>query len=140
MIFNYLARRDRLNWQATSHGLALELGGANVEPISRHALAGLNTRLPSRRERHFSGCFPCLRSWNMLHARLFTSLRLPIRLQFGLSDNCAKPFLRTNPYRYILHDRDAALSTLLDASIVRMGLEVIATALRSRRRIRYANG
>jgi len=44
MMFNYLARRDRLDWEATSRGLALELGVANVGPISRHALAGLNTR------------------------------------------------------------------------------------------------
>ena len=44
MIFNYLARRDRLDWEATSRGLALERGGGNVGPISRHALAGLNTR------------------------------------------------------------------------------------------------
>src|ERR1700680_3984164 len=44
MIFNYLARRDRLDWEATSRGLALELGGGNVGPISRHTLAGLNTR------------------------------------------------------------------------------------------------
>ena len=44
IMFNHLARRDRLDWEATSRGLALELGVGNVGPISRHALAGLNTR------------------------------------------------------------------------------------------------
>src|ERR1700675_2885289 len=44
IIFNYLARRDRLDWEATSRGLALELAAGNAGPISRHTLAGLNTR------------------------------------------------------------------------------------------------
>jgi low molecular weight protein-tyrosine phosphatase len=44
MMFNYLARRDRLDWRATSRGLALELGVGNVGPISCHVLAGLKTR------------------------------------------------------------------------------------------------
>jgi protein-tyrosine phosphatase len=44
ILFNHLARRDRLDWEAASRGLALELGTGNVGPISRHALAGLNTR------------------------------------------------------------------------------------------------
>jgi protein-tyrosine phosphatase len=44
MMFNYLARRDRLDWEATSRGLALELGLGNVGPISRYVLAGLNRR------------------------------------------------------------------------------------------------
>jgi putative transposase len=34
-------------------------------------------------------------------------------------------------YRFILHDRDAIFSTGFDASVVRMGLEVIATPVRS---------
>jgi protein-tyrosine phosphatase len=44
MMFNYLARRDRLDWEATSRGLALEFGVGNVGAISRHVLAGLNIR------------------------------------------------------------------------------------------------
>jgi protein-tyrosine phosphatase len=44
IMFNHLARQDRLGWEATSRGLALELGAGNVGPISRHALAGLNAR------------------------------------------------------------------------------------------------
>jgi protein-tyrosine phosphatase len=44
IMFNHLAHRDRLDWEATSRGLALELGTANVGPISRHTLAGLDTR------------------------------------------------------------------------------------------------
>jgi protein-tyrosine phosphatase len=44
MMFNYLARRDRLDWEATSRGLALEFTVGNVGPISRHVLAGLNKR------------------------------------------------------------------------------------------------
>jgi protein-tyrosine phosphatase len=44
VMFNYLAGRARLDWEATSRGLALELGLGNVGPISRHVLAGLNTR------------------------------------------------------------------------------------------------
>ena len=34
-------------------------------------------------------------------------------------------------YRFILHDRDAIFSTLLDASVARMGFEVIKTPVRS---------
>ena len=34
-------------------------------------------------------------------------------------------------YRFILHDRDAIFSTLLDASIAHMGLEVVKTPVRS---------
>ena len=34
-------------------------------------------------------------------------------------------------YRFILHDRDAIFSTQLDASVARMGLEVIKTPVRS---------
>ena len=34
-------------------------------------------------------------------------------------------------YRFFLHDRDAILSPGLDASIARMGLEVIKTPVRS---------
>ena len=34
-------------------------------------------------------------------------------------------------YRFILHDRDAIFSTGFDASIARMGLEVIETSVRS---------
>jgi hypothetical protein len=41
MMFNYPARRDRLDWEATSRGLALELGVGNVGPISHHALDAL---------------------------------------------------------------------------------------------------
>jgi putative transposase len=33
-------------------------------------------------------------------------------------------------YRFILHDRDAIFSTQLDASVARMGLEVIKTPVR----------
>jgi len=44
IMFNYLARRDRLDLEARSRGLALELDVDNLGPISRHALAGLNTR------------------------------------------------------------------------------------------------
>ena len=44
IIFNHLARRERLDWEATSRGLALELGVGNKGPISRHALAGLDAR------------------------------------------------------------------------------------------------
>ena len=36
-----------------------------------------------------------------------------------------------HPYRFILHDRDAIFSTRLDASVARMGLEVIKTPVRS---------
>ena len=44
IMFNHLARQDRLGWEATSRGLALELGAGKLGPISRHALARLNAR------------------------------------------------------------------------------------------------
>jgi protein-tyrosine phosphatase len=44
MMFNYFARQERLDWEATSRGLALQFGVGNVGPISRHVLAGLTTR------------------------------------------------------------------------------------------------
>jgi protein-tyrosine phosphatase len=44
IIFNHLAHCSRLNWAATSRGLALGRGVDNVGPISRHTRAGLNAR------------------------------------------------------------------------------------------------
>jgi protein-tyrosine phosphatase len=36
LVFNHLARRDHLDWRATSRALVLELGACNVGPISLH--------------------------------------------------------------------------------------------------------
>lgn len=44
LLFNHLAPQHGLDWQATSRGLALELGVENVETISQHTLAGLAAR------------------------------------------------------------------------------------------------
>lgn len=44
LLFNYLAPQHDLDWQATSRGLALELGVNNVGAISQHALASLAAR------------------------------------------------------------------------------------------------
>ncbi len=43
-LFNYLARKHGLNWQADSRGLALERGVNNVGAISRYAKAALAER------------------------------------------------------------------------------------------------
>ncbi len=43
-VFNDLATRAGLDWQATSRGLALELGKWNVGPISAHTRAALAAR------------------------------------------------------------------------------------------------
>jgi protein-tyrosine phosphatase len=44
LLFNKSALQERLGWRATSRGLALELGGQNVGPISQHVLRGLFAR------------------------------------------------------------------------------------------------
>jgi protein-tyrosine phosphatase len=44
LLFNHLAQQHDLKWQATSRGLALELGVNNVGSISQHTLAGLAAR------------------------------------------------------------------------------------------------
>lgn len=41
VLFNELARRRQLNWQAESRGIATGLGVNNVGPISVHAVKGL---------------------------------------------------------------------------------------------------
>ncbi len=43
-LFNSLAERHRVNWRATSRGVATEFGVHNVGPISSYALAGLRER------------------------------------------------------------------------------------------------
>jgi protein-tyrosine phosphatase len=44
MLFNHLAARAAIGWQAISRGLALELGAHNVGPIATATLAGLVAR------------------------------------------------------------------------------------------------
>jgi protein-tyrosine phosphatase len=44
-LFNYLATKQGLDWQADSRGLALERGVNNVGAISRYALEALAVRL-----------------------------------------------------------------------------------------------
>jgi len=44
VLFNHLAQQRDLDWQATSRGLALELGMNNVGAISQHTVAALATR------------------------------------------------------------------------------------------------
>jgi protein-tyrosine phosphatase len=44
IMFNHLARHDRIDWEATSRGVALEFGLHNVGPISPHALDALKMR------------------------------------------------------------------------------------------------
>jgi protein-tyrosine phosphatase len=43
-LFNHLAARHHLPWQATSCALAIEKGKWNIGPISPHALAALQAR------------------------------------------------------------------------------------------------
>ncbi|KYC41087.1 protein tyrosine phosphatase [Scytonema hofmannii PCC 7110] len=44
-LFNWLATKQGLDWQADSRGLAIERGVNNVGPISRYALEALAVRL-----------------------------------------------------------------------------------------------
>jgi protein-tyrosine phosphatase len=44
LLFNHLAARSAIGWQAISRGLALELGVHNVGPIATATLAGLVAR------------------------------------------------------------------------------------------------
>lgn len=44
-LFNWLAIKQKLNWQADSRGLALERGINNIGPISRYAAEALTARL-----------------------------------------------------------------------------------------------
>lgn len=44
ILFNHHARRMGLDWTAESRGIAVELGGANIGPISAHTLRGLILR------------------------------------------------------------------------------------------------
>jgi protein-tyrosine phosphatase len=44
MMFNHLAGRAPIDWEATSRGLALEFGVNNVGAISPYALGGLEAR------------------------------------------------------------------------------------------------
>ncbi|MUG92980.1 low molecular weight phosphatase family protein [Scytonema sp. UIC 10036] len=44
-LFNWLATKQGLDWQADSRGLALERGVNNIGPISRYALEALAVRL-----------------------------------------------------------------------------------------------
>ncbi|QIR41751.1 low molecular weight phosphatase family protein (plasmid) [Tolypothrix sp. PCC 7910] len=44
-LFNWLATKQGLDWEADSRGLALEQGVNNVGPISRYALEALAVRL-----------------------------------------------------------------------------------------------
>jgi len=41
ILFNHHARSLGLGWRADSRGIALELGAANIGPISAHTLRGL---------------------------------------------------------------------------------------------------
>lgn len=43
-VFNYLARREGLDWLAFSRGVAERLSPENIGPISRHTLEALQTR------------------------------------------------------------------------------------------------
>src|SRR5439155_1064530 len=44
IVFNELARKFGLNWSAFSRALAIETGGYNVGPISRHTVAACAAR------------------------------------------------------------------------------------------------
>jgi Integrase core domain len=67
----------------------------------------------------------------MLRAESFTSTRQPIQPQSGPFNSCVKPFPQTTRTQFILHDRDAIFSTGFDASVARMGVEVIQTPISS---------
>jgi protein-tyrosine phosphatase len=44
LVFNHLAERSNLEWQATSRALVLELGACNVGPISVHTRQAVAAR------------------------------------------------------------------------------------------------
>jgi putative transposase len=67
----------------------------------------------------------------MLHAELFTLNVSAHPTAAWTLQQLREAIPPDHTYRFILHDRDAILSPGLDASIARMGLEVIETPVRS---------
>ena len=84
-----------------------------------------------------SACGPV---WRSIHSANFTSSSTISTLPSGSSrhptaawtlQQLREAIPSDHRYRFILHDRDAIFSTGFDASLARMGLEVIATPVRS---------
>ncbi len=72
-LFNHRASQVSLNWCATSRGIATELGGGNIGPISTYVVSGLRALGIELKERDR---FPLqLQEQDLAHADLIIAMR-----------------------------------------------------------------